>query len=108
MKLQWSPSIAISLCLAGSASAQTQNPSDAMGSGRRTVQAVRLAEGESITLDGVLDEAVWKRTTPASEFIMQDPTLGGKPTEPTEVHFAFNGDHLYMAVVCRDSEPDKL
>ena len=39
---------------------------------------------------------------------MQDPVLGGTPTEPTEVHFAFNNDHLYMAVVCRDSEPDKL
>ena len=56
----------------------------------------------------MLDEAVWKRTAPAGEFIMQDPTLGGTPTEPTEVHFAFNNDHLYMAVVCRDSEPDKL
>ncbi|MBY0496652.1 MAG: carbohydrate binding family 9 domain-containing protein [Cyanobacteria bacterium] len=39
---------------------------------------------------------------------MQDPMLGGTPTEPTEVHFAFNRDHLYMAVVCRDSEPDRL
>lgn len=61
-----------------------------------------------ITLDGVLDEPVWKRTIPAGNFIMQDPVLGGTPTEATEVHFAFNNDHLYMAVVCRDSEPDKL
>jgi hypothetical protein len=79
-----------------------------MNSGRRTVQAVRLADDEHIRLDGVLDEPVWRRTVPASEFITQDPTLGEKPTEPTEVHFAFNRDHLYMAVVCRDSEPDKL
>ena len=79
-----------------------------MNSGRRTVAAVRLADDEHITLDGVLDEPVWKRTTPASEFIMQDPTLGGSPTEPTEVHFAFNNDHLYMAVICRDSEPGRL
>lgn len=77
-------------------------------SNRPEVRAVRLAEGEHITIDGVLDEAVWKRTIPAADFIMQDPILGGKPTEPTEVHFAFNNDHLYMAVICRDSEPDKL
>jgi Domain of unknown function (DUF5916) len=101
--------LALSLCsFAVPAEAQESLFAEIMSSGRRTVQAVRLAEGESITLDGVLDEPVWKRTSPASEFIMQDPTLGGKPTEPTEVHFAFNGDHLYMAVVCRDSEPDKL
>lgn len=101
--------IALSLCaLTVTAAAQTPNSAEVMNQGRRTVQAVRLAESERITLDGVLDEPVWKRTVPASQFIMQDPTLGGTPTEATEVHFAFNNDHLYMAVVCRDSEPDKL
>jgi hypothetical protein len=45
-------------------------------SGRRTVQAIRLAADERITLDGVMDEAVWKRTVPASRFIMQDPIAG--------------------------------
>lgn len=104
-----SATLTLVLCaLAAPVDAQTQNQSDVMNSGRKTVQAVRLADDEHITLDGVLDEAVWKRTVPAGEFIMQDPILGGTPTEPTEVHFAFNNDHLYMAVVCRDSEPDKL
>lgn len=104
-----SAAVTLVLCsIAAPAFAQTQNQSDVMNSGRKTVQAVRLADGEQITLDGVLDEPVWKRTVPAGEFIMQDPILGGTPTEPTEVHFAFNNEHLYMAVVCRDSEPDKL
>ena len=99
----------LSLCsFAGEALAQSQNAEAVMNSGRRTVHAVRLAEGEQITIDGVLDERIWQRTAPATEFIMQDPDLGGKPTESTEVHFAFNNDHLYMGVICRDSEPDKL
>jgi hypothetical protein len=99
--------VALLLCVADPAAARQQS-GEILNSGRRTVHAVRLAEGEHIAIDGVMDEAVWKRTSPATEFIMQDPTLGGKPTEPTEVHFAFNGDHLYMGVICRDSEPDKL
>ena len=45
---------------------------------------------------------------PAADFIMQDPMLGGKPTEATEVRILFNSDHLYMGVTCYDSEPDKL
>ena len=100
------PAVALFLCsfVAVSAFAQSQDA----GSNRPEVRAVRLVENEHITIDGVLDEAVWKRTVPAADFIMQDPILGGKPTETTEVHFAFNNDHLYMAVVCRDSEPDKL
>lgn len=104
-----SAAVVLSVCLLTTpAFSQTSGTADIMNSGRRTVQAVRLADTEHITLDGVMDEPVWKRTVPAGEFIMQDPTLGGRPTEPTEVHFAFNNDHLYMAVVCRDSEPDKL
>jgi hypothetical protein len=99
----------LSLCLlAATAAAQSTSASDVMNSGRRTVQAVRMLDTDRITLDGVLDEPVWKRTAPAGDFIMQDPILGGTPTEATEVHFAFNADHLYMAVVCHDSEPDKL
>src|SRR5262245_1769399 len=102
-------SVALSLCLSSAAaSAQPPSSSQVPTSDRRTVRAVRIPEGEHVTLDGVLDEAVWKRTAPATDFIMQDPTLGGTPTESTEVHFAFNTDHLYMAVVCRDSEPEKL
>ena len=104
-------SVALSLCAfvaPAAAQSQGQPSSEVMNSGRRSVQAVRLNADEFVTLDGVLDEPVWQRTRPAGEFIMQDPVLGGKPTEPTEVYFAFNTDHLYMAVVCRDSEPDKL
>jgi hypothetical protein len=101
--------IALSVCVVAShASAQTQTQTELVNSDRKRIQAVRLADDERITLDGVLDEPVWKRTVPGGDFIMQDPILGGTPTERTEIHFAFNNDHLYMAVVCHDSEPDKL
>src|SRR6478735_4315105 len=98
MKSAVTAACSLSLCLlTAPAGAQSPIASDVMNSGRRSVQAVRMLESERITLDGVLDEAVWKRTAPAGDFIMQDPTLGGTPTEATEVHFAFNQDHLYMA-----------
>ena len=67
-----------------------------------------MAPGEAIVLDGALDEAVWKRAVSAGEFVQQDPVLGAEPTERTEVRFVFNQDHLYMGVICFDSEPDKL
>jgi hypothetical protein len=81
---------------------------DILNSGRRTVRAERMAAGEAIVLDGALDEAVWKRAVSAGEFVQQDPVLGAQPTERTEIRFAFNQDHLYMGVICFDSEPDKL
>ena len=70
--------------------------------------AERMRDDERIELDGVLDEPVWKRAQHGGEFIMQDPVLGGTPTERTEVRIVFNQDHLYIGVTCHDSEPDKL
>ena len=75
-------------------------------SSRRIVVATRLAEGESITLDGRLDELVWSRAVPAGDFIQRDPDNGQSATEKTEVRIAFTGDALYIGVVCYDSDPD--
>ena len=74
---------------------------------RRTVQATRLQDTERITVDGRLDEEVWQRAVPASEFIQIDPANGTPATEPTEVRIVFTKDAIYMGVTCYDSEPDK-
>ena len=96
-------------------SQETQTPEDPKGlrpaildSGRRSMAAERMREDELIVLDGILDEPVWQRTVPASDFIQQDPVLGGTPTERTEVRIGFNRTTLYMGVICYDSEPDLL
>ena len=86
---------------------QAQAP-DILNSGRRIMYAERMLPDERIVLDGVLDEPVWARATSAGEFVQQDPVLGATPTERTEVRIAFNRTHLYMGVICFDSEPDKL
>ncbi|MSR22788.1 MAG: hydrolase [Gemmatimonadetes bacterium] len=76
--------------------------------GRRSMTAERLREGEGVTLDGLLDEAVWQRAVPATDFIQQDPDFGAPPTERTEVRVAFDGENFYMGVYCFDSEPDGM
>jgi hypothetical protein len=81
---------------------------DVMNSGRRVLQAARMQPEERIELDGILDEAVWKRAQDAGEFVQQDPVLGSAPSERTEIRVAFNKDHLYIGVINFDSEPDKL
>ncbi len=75
---------------------------------RRTIVAVRMNPDESIQLDGLLEEPIWQRSLPATEFVQQDPVHGGAPTERTEVRIVFDEEHFYMGVICFDSEPDKL
>ncbi len=75
---------------------------------RRVMAASRLQPGESINLDGRLDEISWGRAEPATEFIQIDPDNGAAATEPTEVYILFNDNNMYMGVILYDSEPDQL
>ena len=70
---------------------------------RRTIGAQRLAEGETITLDGNLDEAVWQRAQVATDFIQIDPDNGQPATEQTEMRIAFDAEAIYIGVICYDS-----
>ena len=69
---------------------------------------MRLADGESVTLDGRLDEPFWSRAVPAADFIQIDPANGEPATERTEVRIVFDREALYLGVTCFDSEPDSV
>jgi len=71
----------------------------------RTVQALRLNSGESISLDGRLDETVWARALAADAFLQQDPDEGKPATEDTEVRIVFDEENLYIGAMLHDSDP---
>jgi hypothetical protein len=74
--------------------------------GRRRVGAVESRV--PITLDGALDEEVWRAAPPADGFIQAEPREGDAATEETEVRVAFDRDALYLGVVCHDATPAGL
>jgi hypothetical protein len=71
------------------------------------VHAVKLADGDAVTLDGTLDEPAWQREgtvllhsrtgEPADEI---DAQLGGR----TQVWFAWDQDNLYVAASLPDRD----
>lgn len=75
---------------------------------RPALTAVRLNPDEKIAMDGRLDEPVWERTEPATDFKQFDPRSGEPATERTEVRIAFDRDHFYMGVECFDDEPEGM
>ena len=84
---------------------EIQTPPLAPVEDRRVMTALRMAPGESIELDGVLDEPGLGRAVPAADFIQVDPVNGVAPTEPTEVHIVYDENNFYMGVVAYDSDP---
>ena len=66
--------------------------------GRRTLTAVRATT--PITVDGVLDEAVWQTAAGRpTGFVQSDPLEGQPATEATEVRVAFDDDYLYIGAL---------
>ena len=90
-------------CFAASAFAQQTIPSP---DGRKQVQAAPA--NTPITIDGALDEDVWTRAIPATNFIQADPVEGEPATEITEVRVAYDADYLYIGALCRDSDPSAI
>ena len=72
------------------------------------VTALRLGPGDVIRLDGVPDEAVWKRAAVATGFLQREPDNGAPATESTEVRLVYDDDRLILGVVLRDSEPERI
>src|SRR5688500_20157784 len=73
---------------------------------RRRMRAFRLNDGESIMLDGRLDEPVWARAEPAGDFIQIDPDNGEPATEQSEVRLPLDADTPDIGSTCYDPEPD--
>lgn len=56
-----------------------------------------------VTLDGRLDEDVWKQAGPATSFRQSQPTDGAPATQPTEVRILYDADYLYVGARMYDS-----
>jgi len=75
---------------------------------RPEVRAYRLADTDTIVINGAPDEPAWQKAEPATDFLQRDPDNGQPATERTEVRVIFDKDRLILGVICFDSEPTKL
>jgi hypothetical protein len=65
---------------------------------------------DNITIDGKIDEEIWKTTAEAKDFIMFEPD-NGKPipeNKKTIVKVVYDNSAIYIAALLYDDEPDKI
>ena len=74
---------------------------------RPSLRVPRLLEGDTIQVDGWLDEQGWKRAGRLGPLTQVEPVEGAKPSKPTDVFLCFDDDFLYLGVVCHD-EPGEV
>lgn len=74
----------------------------------KTYTATRISEAP--TIDGVLDDEVWKGLPVASDFVMLEPGDGtpAPPSHPTEVKLAYTNEALYVAAYLFDDNAESI
>jgi hypothetical protein len=69
-------------------------------------QAFRITSAPAI--DGRLDDAVWQRAAPISDFRQRDPQQGQPATERTVVHILYDESTLFVGAELLDGEPASI
>jgi hypothetical protein len=70
--------------------------------------ATATRTGETIHVDGRLDEPAWLDAAPLSRFVQREPMEGGQPSEETEIRVLFTDTALYVGAVCHDRSPGRI
>ena len=70
-----------------------------------TVRAIRLAE--PLTLDGRLDDRLYRDAAPIGDFVQQEPREGQAATDKTEVWIGYDAQALYVGARLWESDPSK-
>jgi hypothetical protein len=93
--------LVLSILIAHRAPAQRPGP-DSHAS-RPVAHAV--AVDDHPVLDGRLDDPVWARATPVTEFTQLDPEEGRPASARTEVRIVYDAEALYIGAMLHDSLP---
>jgi hypothetical protein len=72
---------------------------------KKSVAAIRIYT--PLTIDGVLDEDVYKQALPAKNFVQIQPFNGKPAMQPTEVWFFYDESAIYVGAMVYD-KPDSI
>ncbi len=81
---------------------------DSLLNNKRVYHSVSIGNLPQPRIDGLLDDEIWQLGEWHGEFTQQQPQGGAKGTENTWVKVLFDRSSLFVAIVCEDSEPEKI
>jgi len=59
-------------------------------------------------IDGILNDSVWNKAIPVSDFLQQEPVAGSPASQKTVVRILYDDDNIYISIMSYDPEPDKI
>jgi len=73
---------------------------------KKNVEALRIQT--PLTIDAVLDEAVYSQISPAADFTQLQPYNGKPSMQPTQAWFFYDENAIYVGAMLYDSAPDSI
>lgn len=73
---------------------------------KKTVKAIYL--NAPLSIDGILNESVYAESQPAKDFLQWQPYNGKPSFQPSEVHFFYDNNAVYVGAMLYDSAPDSI
>lgn len=84
---------------------QVQKPDSSV---LRQMKLFAVQTAQPPVIDGIPDEAEWKKAEPYTSFFQREPVEGAPVSEKTEVYLLYDSDALYVAALLYDSQPDSI
>jgi hypothetical protein len=87
--------VAAAVCLWSTVSLDAQQEVAAETAPRKQARATRVS-AESIRFDGRLDDEIWQKALPVTQFTQAEPVEGAEPTDAMEVRFVYDETALWV------------
>jgi len=81
---------------------------DSLLRNKRVYNTVNIGERPEPRINGVLDDEIWSLGEWQDNFIQQYPHSGRPTTEQTYFKILYDHNNLYVALICKDSEPARI
>lgn len=94
--------------LANLALAVPQGSAKAQQSVSREESGPSRVIGETLRIDGILDEPAWEHAWSVPAFLQLTPTEGAPPTQSSDVRIFYDGDAVYIGGRFAESDPSAI
>lgn len=76
------------------------------GQNEKAVESTKIED--EIKIDGILDEAAWKKAKTTTSFIQNSPNPGKKASKTTDVSILYDNSAIYISAVLHDASRDSI
>ena len=113
----WIVCVLVTALCGGSLTAHAAAPPDSLDAARPMVYsgqqgelnvAVPKRSDASLTVDGVLDEAVWQEAAVLNGFTQYEPIEGIPASEATQIRIFYTTDAIYFGIEAFDRSPERV